>query len=125
MRYVVKYRKPGQVEGARLFGVEKGASEAVIQAAGEEVAGVGAEVISVEPNDGTALGERKVAPADLTGASWYDDRLDVTFTIGAKVGRDDDDGGDLYEVAASDRPHPTRMYESALRQYLAAAGVVR
>jgi hypothetical protein len=53
MRYIVKYRKPGQVEGNRLFDIPKDSEREAIVRAAEMVAGSGAEIVSVTPNDGS------------------------------------------------------------------------
>ena len=53
MRYIVKYRKPGQIEGARLFDVAKDASDEAVQQAAKNTAGLGAEIVEVCKNDGT------------------------------------------------------------------------
>jgi hypothetical protein len=59
MRYIVKYRKPGQVEGARLFDIHGKPSQETIQKAAESVAGANAEIVSVTENDGTVPYEKK------------------------------------------------------------------
>lgn len=69
MRFIVKYTKPGQIEGARLFDVqvEKGwnndpQNREAVFAAARDTAGAGATIKEVAENDGTtALGESEIA----------------------------------------------------------------
>jgi hypothetical protein len=57
----------------------------------------------------------------LTGRSWHDDVLGVTFTVTGYAG--EGEYGSLYEVTASDSMKPVRMYESVIRRHaLAHAG---
>ena len=60
MRYIVKYRKPEQIEGARLFDIHKDADQEAVRLAAERTAGVNAEIIEVVPNDGTVPYEKEV-----------------------------------------------------------------
>lgn len=60
MRYIVKYSKPNQVEGARIFDIPKEASQEAIRAAAEQVAGANATIKSIEKNDGTVPHESRV-----------------------------------------------------------------
>lgn len=53
MRYIVKYRKPGQVEGERLFDIPADADLEAVHKAAAEVAGPGATLVHVRANDGT------------------------------------------------------------------------
>jgi hypothetical protein len=63
-RYVVKYQKPGQIEGNRIFDIGNEATDEAIQKAAELTAGPGATIVSVEPNDQSiSLGERKASGA--------------------------------------------------------------
>jgi hypothetical protein len=60
MRYIVRYRKEGQIEGARLFDIPRNATPEAIQEAAESTAGHGAVIVEVRKNDGsTDLHERK------------------------------------------------------------------
>lgn len=55
MRMIVKYTKPDQIEGARLFDIAHNASPAAVFQAAQEKAGSGATVIDVQVNDGTQV----------------------------------------------------------------------